>query len=239
MDNELDAFLGGLKEPEKDPFKVDEVFPTEEQPKEEKEEKVPFHKDPKLQKYIEKEISKRVASIEPKTIEKSEAPKDEDDYYVRLIGNDTPEKVAMIREAKQREERQLQLAEERALSRLAEQEAKGREAEQKATEELDNYFEAIEETYGVDLNAKGSAQLRSEFLELVKQVSPKNKDGDVVDFPDLEQLFGVFQKMQDKPNRAKEIASRSMARSSDVSNVKETKEVSWGVVDKLFGKLNS
>jgi len=73
--NEVDEFLGGLKgEQDNDPFKSEAKDPFEnlgskEEVKgseEEVDEKpLPFHKDPKITKFIEKEISKRMEEYKP------------------------------------------------------------------------------------------------------------------------------------------------------------------------------
>ena len=83
MDKDKSAvqeFLGDLKGgdnlQETDPFAN---LNKEEQPEEKtekKEEVLPFHKDPKIQKYIEKEISRKLSEYEVK-----EAPKGVEDEF--------------------------------------------------------------------------------------------------------------------------------------------------------------
>lgn len=198
---------------------IDSPFIETEQKEEleEKEEKpLPFHKDPKVQKFIDKELERRLKDFKPEP-QKVETKSEDDDYYVRLIGNDTPEKVAMVKEAKARDERMLEQAEERAFNRLSQREQEEVQAEKEAEQELDSAFESIEETYDVDLTSARSQKTRSEFLTFVEKIAPKNKDGEILDYPDMNSAWETFSEMRkpSEPSRAKQLASRGMARSSE------------------------
>lgn len=227
---ELEKFMGDLASNRNDPLdnKVDDPFnhlekKEEEEVIEDKEEKpLPFNKDPKIQKFIEKEISKRLENfkVEPEKTGTDEA--ENDDFYVRLIGNDTPEKVAMIREYKAREERLISQAEERAFNRLSAKEQEAIEADKEAEEELENAFDNIEENFGVDItsNAPIAKKTRQEFVSFVEKIAPKDHNGDIVDYPDMQSAWETFSEMKkatSTPSRAKELASRSMQRSSEAT----------------------
>lgn len=220
----------------KDPFNQEET--PEEVVVEDKEEKpLPFNKDPKIQRFIEKEISKRLQDIK---VEQPVAKVDEeDDFYARLIGNDTPEKVAMIKEYKAREQRLLEQAEERAFNRLSQKEQEALRAEQEAEQELENAFESIEETYQVDItsNSPLAKKTRQEFVTFVEKIAPKDKNGDIVDYPDMQsawETFSEIKKATSTPSRAKELASRSMARSSEApAQVSTTKLTFDNVLDHI------
>lgn len=241
--NFLDEF-GGEKEVNpfednlKDPFaQVEKQEETVEEVKEEK--PLPFNKDPKVQKFIEKEISKRMADFKPaETSQKEE--KEVDDYYTRLIGNDTPEKVAMIREAQARDERMLQQAEERAFNRLSQKEQESLRADQEAEEELESAFENIEETFDVDISSPQAKKLRQEFVSFVEKIAPKDRYGDVADYPDMNSAWETFSEMKKataQPNRAKELASRGMARSSETTTSQSAKRINWNAVDDMMDSL--
>ena len=220
----------------KDPFNKEET--PEEVGVEDKEEKpLPFNKDPKIQKFIEKEISKRLQDIK---VEQPVPKGDEDDdFYARLIGNDTPEKVAMIKEYKAREQRLLEQAEERAFNRLSQKEQEALRAEQEAEQELENAFESIEENYQVDItsNSPIAKKTRQEFVTFVEKIAPKDKNGDIVDYPDMQsawETFSEIKKATSTPSRAKELASRSMARSSEApAQVSTTKLTFDNVLDHI------
>jgi len=197
---------------------------------------VPFHKDPKVQRYVERQIAKAMESI-PKPV--VDTPKDEDDYYARLIGNDTPEKVAMIREAKERDEKLINQAEERAFSRLTESQKQEAEADKKALEQLDSSLEDIEEQYSVDItsNTPVARKLRVDFLKFAERLAPKDRDGNIVDYPDMNTTFEMFQeKKPTKQDKAKDLASRSMNRSAEVSD-KPKEKVTFDNVDNLFERM--
>lgn len=222
----------------KDPFLQE--TPQEEAVTENKVEKpLPFNKDPKVQKFIDKEIEKRLKDfkVEPT----KEVTKVDDDYYVRLIGNDTPEKVAMIKESQARDERMLQQAEERAFNRLSQKEQEAVKAEKEAEAELENAFDNIEETYDVDISSTNpiAKKTRQDFVTFIERIAPKNSRGEIVDYPDMTSAWETFQEVQKatkQPSRAKELASRSMARSAETT-VEQIKRPSWDSVDAFIESL--
>lgn len=231
--SELDEFMGELAgNSNADPLEKqnEDPFNHLEEQEEVKEEEVvddkplPFNKDPKIQKFIEKEISKRLENFKPEpTRGEPQASVEDDDYYVRLIGNDTPEKVAMIREYKAREERLLEQAEERALNRLSAREQEVIKADQEAEEELENAFDNIEQNFDVDItsNSPIAKKTRQEFVAYVERIAPKDQNGDIKDYPDMNAAWEDFserKKLTQAPNRAKELASRSMKRSAETSS---------------------
>ena len=246
----VDEFLGNLN-PENDEFNDNQdpfapkepeqgVKDEEEEIDPKKEEKhIPFHKDPKVLRFIEKEIQKRTTKIEEKPAESKK--EDEDDYWVRLIGNDTPEKVAMVREAKQREERLLQQAEERSFNRLSTEKQRELEAERQADEHLANAIDDIEDTYGVDLTSKDpvARKHRVDFMNFIEKIAPKNSDGEIIEFPDMISAYETFKELKQSvktPNRAKELASRSMGRSNDTVE-KPQERITFDNMDSFIEKM--
>lgn len=254
MENEVDKFLEGIEgneknddpfQPEsKDPFATDVVT---EKKGEEVEKLLPFNKDPKVQRFIEKEISKRLAEHKPteviREVEKVESVDSITDVLTRIVGNDTPEKVAAVKDLRRELEGLSTKAREEALRGVQKAAEDEREEERKASEQLDNSFEDIEEQYGVDLTSgkPEARKVRADFVDFIKRISPKNEDGEVTEFPDLVQSFEVFKSIQKAPtnNRAKELASRGMTRSSDASKVPQTGGQSWRDVDKIFSNLKN
>lgn len=248
----VDEFLGDLNKVQDDPFKSPEEDPfasvQEEEVKEEpvvtKEDKpVPFHKDPKVIRFIEKEVEKRTSQIKPTETQQfiKETGDDEiTDVLTRVIGNDTPEKVSAIKDLRKVIVEREDKGAEKALKILSERQEAEQKAERDAEEQLNLGFEGIEETFDVDLtsNSPTSKKLKTDFVEFITKIAPKNADGQVIAFPDLEASFETFQATR-KPaqpnNRAKELSSRSMSRSTDAS-VPQTKAVNWETVDRLFDK---
>lgn len=247
--NAVDEFLGDIKGDDTNPFNEKQDGGREEvkgeKPKEEEDEKLPFHKDPKVQKFIEKEIEKRVGNQPREIIREVPVESNETselkDILTRIIGNDTPEKQAAVKDF----ERVLSGLEEkgaqRAIQQLQEEQEAEHEAEVEAQNELAEGFDNIENEFNVDLTSSNPAAkaLRSDFVDFIKRVSPKDEDGNVVEFPDLQETFQLFKETR-KPesnNRAKELSSRSMTRSGDSSVTPQPKDNSWNAVDRVFGKL--
>ncbi len=227
-----------FEQPSKDSF---EIVTEPEEEVVEKEKPVPFHQDPRVHKFINREIEKRLKDIKIPEPERQNDTKEDDDYYTRLIGNDTPEKVAMIREAKARDERMLEQAEERAFNRLSEREQEEFVAEKDAEDELTNAFESIEETYDVDIssNSPQARKTRLEFVSFVEKIAPK-RDGVIVDYPDMDSAWETFSEMKKsstQPSRAKELASRSMSRSAETTSTANQKRVDWNAVDEMMDGL--
>ncbi len=259
--SEVDEFLGQVNgeskdEPKNDPFIDDESDPlaTKEVEgtkvaKEDEGDKtgkpeLPYHMDPKLQRYIEKEVGKRIKDIKvPEApVAKAEAGTDDlTETLIEIIGNDTPQKVAAVKKFRE----QLGSLEERGAERALEQIRNQADAEaaevQAAEEELVNAFERIEEENGVDITSNSTAarKERNEFIEFIKRVSPKDANGDVTQYPDMDEAWKVFtsnRKPTTDNKRAKDIASRSMARSTDSGGTPTTGKT-WKDVDKIFSKL--
>lgn len=252
MPNEVDAFLG-LDQDNSDPFNTEKNDPFTNEPQEvaseektETEEKpVPFHKDPKVQRFIEKEIGKRLADVRPASESRPQEQVDSEekalvDAFATIIGNQKPESIAALDALSKtlkgfKESASRQVMDE--IDRASQAEA---EEENEAKEEIAEAFDQIEEDYGVDLtsNSEAARRTRNDFIEFIKEVAPKDRDGEVTEFPDFDKTFSLFQRMR-KPepnNRARSLASRSMARSSDAPATKTTGN-SWKDVDKIFSNL--
>ena len=242
----VEAFLEGDKndsmfEAPKDPFfKVEEPQGEVIEEVEKEEKPLPFNKDPKIQRFIEKAVEKRLSEFKPQEVER-ETKSETDDYWERLIGTDTAEKLQMVKEAKQREERLLDQAEERTFSRLSQRDQEAERADREAEEELDNAFESIEQNYDVDIssNTPQARKARQEFVSFVERIAPKNSEGEVIDYPDMHSAWETFSeiKKQNPQNlRAKELAQRGISRSAETS-VKQDKSVNWNTVDEFMDTL--
>jgi len=254
MNDELDDFLkgggggeaeadGSFKDDSSDPFAQAE--PKAEEPKAEADGKpVPFHKDPKVQRYIQKEVGRITSSLKPSEAAKvSEGGEEADEILARIIGNDTPEKVAAIKDFKRYLSSIEEKGAQRAISKIQAERKEASDRERQATEALESGLESIEEAYGVDMTSStpSAKRLRSGFTEFLKKVSPKDADGNVSHLPDLAETFAVYQEVERAkapPNsKAKQIAGRSMSRSADASNAAKPTDNSWKAVDKAFSGM--
>lgn len=234
---ELEEFMGSLggsgnKDPlqdkEEDPFgHFEEKEPEIEEIKDEK--PLPFNKDPKIQKYLEKrerEIEDRLTErFGNKQPVREEKPADDrvNDVLVRLIGNDTPEKLSMVKEFKDILGNLKGEARAEALDEIRNMQSAEVEADREAEQQLETAFENIEETFSVDITSNNpiARKTRQEFVSFVEKIAPKDQYGDIVDYPDMVQAFETFSVMKKStatPSRAKELASRSMQRSSEANS---------------------
>ncbi len=258
--NEVDEFLGDVKkDSNEDPFKQEseDPFASKEAKTDKVEDEVvadekplPFHKDPKVQRYIQKEIEKvtkggtRISETE-KFVKDTNDKDEADEILTRIIGNDTPEKIQGIKDFKRLLNGLTEKARNEALESIEARQQEEVQQEQQAQEELEQGFENIEETFSVDIssNTPVARKTRNEFIDFIKRVSPKDADGEIIAYPDFEETFKLFQERTAKTapsnSKAKELASRSMSRSGDASNAPKQKSNSWDDVDRLFSKLES
>lgn len=250
MANEIDTFLGDLNSTEQDPFSTDTqdlpefetVQETDATPVTEEKE-LPFHKNPKFKKYIEKEISKAIGSKPVQTELPVRIPEDgtrSDDIsevLERIIGNDTPEKVSAVRDFRKALKGMKDEARDEALDYFQKREAQAKELERQADDALEEAFDGIEETYGVDLssNAPQARKTRADFVSFVQRIAPKNANGEVTEYPDLSESFDIFRNLnrtQQAPSnsKAKDIASRGMSRSTETRATQPGKRITWDTV---------
>jgi len=237
-------FLNNIDSPE-----VFKEEPTEEALEEKEEEKpLPFHKDPKVQRYVDKQIEK---ALKDRPVEKEFIREVVEDInlpasFIKLVGNDTDEKKQVLKDLSQYfgslkgEAKKEAVAE--FMQDIQKQQQEQVAEDRAAQEELDSSFEEIEETYDVDLssNSASAKKMRSEFIDYVRKIAPKNEDGEVSAFPDLVSAFEEYQERSKRPTntRAKELASRGLTRSTDTSSATPTGR-SWKDVDKFFSKLKA
>ena len=219
MPNKEDEFLAGLdKEIEINDQQDlgEDLFPeeTKEEVKDKKEEEkpLPFYKDPKVQKYIEKQVEKRFKDIKPTAQEsfKQEVASGDPDLikaFEAIIGNDTPEKIAALKAL----ERSLASSDERASKKAMEQfekiqqeqsEKEVREMEE-AQEEIEEGFENIEDHYGIELNDKQ----KEAFKDFLIKIEPR---GGYQEYPDFVETFEVF-KNYIKANRPSNAQNKVLA----------------------------
>ena len=120
----------------------------------------------------------------------------------------------------------VEKAREQALQEFnANQSARLRE-EQEAQAAIDSAFETVEDTYNVDLtsNSPAARKARTEMLELLERLSPKDAEGNIKEYADMSAVYDVYQstRKESASTRQREAASRSMVK-GDVSPTPERK----------------
>ncbi len=211
------------------------------------EEQLPFHKDPKVQKYIERQLDKKLKNYQPTRQEQFITDVQEDtsliDAFTGIIGNDTPEKVhalKLLQKSIDNMEARTKKAEE--ASAVVDEMRKNQQEEQQSIRYLEDSIERIEENYNVDLTSGSSAsrKARNDFLDFLGKISPKDEDGEIRDYADPEESFEIFQSLK-KPQvntQAKDIASRGITRSSADSTNTPTKRITFDNVREMMGLDN-
>lgn len=237
-------FLNNLTEDKVDLFK-EPVLSEEKEIDELKEEKrLPFNKDPKVQRYISDEIAKRLEFVKPSAEQsfRREVTEELDlpPALVKLVGNDTPEKREALKGLADHLASLTDKAQEKFVQKMQEQEEQSREEDNAALSELNQGFEDIEDSYGVDIssNAASAQRTRAAFVEYLRKVSHKNADGEVDQFADIPAAWEEFQE-RNKPQsnqRSKELAARGMTRSTDTSSAPKAGN-SWKDVERYFSTL--
>lgn len=210
-----------------------------------------FHElrnDPRFERFVAKEIKKRMGDIQPTRQEQfiSDATNEDSslvDAFTAIIGNDTPEKVAALNQLKRT------ISQMDARTKAAEgavqvvEQYKERDAEvQRSREYLQDSFEEIEDSYGIDLlsNSAAAKKTRGDFVEFLEKISPKDEFGDIKEYADPVEAYEIFQTLK-KPQpstQAKNIVARSVSRSSaDAANT-PTKRITFENVREMMGLEN-
>ena len=233
MDKEIkvDSFLAGLEEPNVEVGDELALFPEEDvaEVAEDAEKRIPYFKDEKVQKFIQKEIKKglegyksseqtfkeEVSQGEPKFISSLE----------KIIGNDTPEKIQALKDLKEDWGGMSKLAKQQAMKDILEAQQEAEQNEQveleEAVDELDEGRDEIESHFGKPLTEKQWEGYKDFLLD----IEPK---GGYQEYPDFIKTFDKFKSLNSRSNAtAKTLASRSMERSAPASNQEAPKGGSW------------
>lgn len=123
-------------------------------------------------------------------------------------------------------------AEERAVARIEKEKEKESAEFTEAGNFIDSQLETLEDTYKVSFyGSKKADDLRSQFLEFLEEISPKDKEGNLKDYADFESSFETFVELQSKSkpdnSRQREISSRSMQRSQSSQTAPKVRSTGW------------
>lgn len=228
MPNEQEQFLKGLEPDTTDPFAgIEGQAPIE--PSSDDEEAVDpnemglLPKNRRERRLAEKYQAEREANIamaarlEAITEIQTERGSETADYLKaveRLYGTDSPE----AREATEILKNTLLGLKEEARREAIEAIREERQIETRAVAEaeqtLDRMIEELEDEFGVDI--EGSKQHLTGFLNLLERMSPKDREGNIIQYADH---YAVWEEYQDRLSRAaaanpaKGLAARSMTHS--------------------------
>ncbi len=128
----------------------------------------------------------------------------------RIYGNQTPEAAEATQLLIDALKEVKKTSTEEALERFQESQQTERDSVRKEEQNLDNMIEEIEEEYNVSMD---DATQKS-FFQLLARLSPKDSDGEVVEYADPYAVYEELKSRRQAPQntRAKDVASRSMVR---------------------------
>jgi len=223
--NEQEKFLDNLSDDQGDVMDVleqplvDNPNENEDKPKEEGEDGVKprNRRERRLKDKLDEERASSIF-LAGKLEALSEASKsitEEKDYLKaidQIFGTETPEAqmaTGLLKKAiiGSRDEAKLLAIEEMKAERQREKEELAQ-----AERELDSMIEDVEDTYDVTLT---DAQQKG-FFSLLQKMSPKDKEGNVIEYADPHAVWEIFQEKLQKrgtDTRAKDLSSRSMVQS--------------------------
>lgn len=221
--NEQEEFLKDLEiKPENDILE-ESLIPQEEEKKEEDEDSEQHLRNRREKRLAAKLQAEREAGIQmaAKLSVYTEAQKlkgDIDEDYLKgvekIYGSETPEAIAATELLKNALKGMGDKATERALSQFREEQRQASEQVVKEEEELDSMLEELEDEHGIDLTSKKSEATRKGFFTLLEKMSPKDKEGNVIQYADHHAVWEVYQsKSQKTENPAKALAARAMTQS--------------------------
>ena len=146
---------------------------------------------------------------------------DLDQMVARIYGTDKPENAAATELLQKALKGYSTRAKEEAISTLREEFQAQQQEESKEKETVESYIEQVEDRYGVDLTSTAAARERQqEFRDLWFRLSPKDRNGDVVEYADPYEVYDIYSSRQPQ-NRAQGLAARQMVRSNPIESSAE------------------
>jgi hypothetical protein len=235
--NEENKFLEDL-DPENKPNPLDAaVFPEEKEIIEPEE--VPENIKNRQHRRLEAKLqAEREANIELSArleaiAEAKRSTESESEYLSaveRIYGTNTPEALTATDILKNALKGVKEEAKEEALAVLREEQRQAEAEVAREVDHLDSIQEEIEDTYGVDLSSPEAKELRQTFFKRLERLSPKDSDGNVIEYADHHAIWEDLQsKIQKRTeSRAKDLSARSMVNSgSPESKLTQSAHEKW------------
>ena len=201
---------------------------TSEDSEKPEEEKIPFDKNPKLKKYIDRMVEKRLSKVQPQVVEREEVKPSTDVPYefIAMYGDTEETRKAWNYQKKLLDDVETR-AEQRALATIREEQSKFQELQETENRTVEDFLEDVGEKAGVDFDSDD--ETRKGYLTLMERLSPKDEDGNITEYADPYAVWEIYASRKTKDaSRNKNLASRSMAKSSEVIPVKEEYEQGTG-----------
>lgn len=215
-DNAQQDFLKDLEPEQKtDVFDqpIEPVVPTEETPEEP--EDTSNRQLRRLQKRYEAEresaiaLAAKVEVLTSAQRAQAEVPSEYLKKIERLYGTDSPEAQAATQLLSDALKGVEDRATERALEAFRAEQQQEADAVGQNERTLDSMVEDIEDTFNVTMDA----QTQKGFFQLLEKLSPKDHNGNIIEYADAHAVFEELQaRRAPAQNRAKDLAARSMVK---------------------------
>lgn len=156
-------------------------------------------------------LSARLEALSEAQKFRSEAT--ESDYMKsveRIYGTNSPEATEATELLKKALHDVEKTATEKALEAFRSEQLNEKEELRNEEQNLDSMVEEIEDEFGITMDAN----TQKGFFTLLEKLSPKDRDGNVIEYADHHAVWEELQARRSVPtnNRAKDLASRSMTR---------------------------
>ena len=164
-----------------------------------------------------KELSEKISKYEGVLTSES------DERLTQIFGDDTPEKKALGKLFADLLKENKEQARLEALEAIESREGLEEAQVEIESRNIDNELDYLEETYNVDLSSdSGSAKkLRNKIIELQEEVSPKDRDGNIIEFADWDSVYRLAINDRPEPSRNKELSNRTMQPSKTTDSSKD------------------
>ena len=159
------------------------------------------------------QLNERVKQLSEVEKFKAEAGDDPITKVEAIFGTNTPDKLAATNLLKEALLGMSKRTLDEIEARNTQQSQAEREEAKEADSEVDEFLETAEDE-GLDVSDEN---VRNGLITLMEKMSRKYNDGNIKEFADPEAVVETFKELQKRQgsSRAKELASRSMARSGE------------------------
>ncbi len=129
----------------------------------------------------------------------------------KIYGSATPEAIEATNLLKEALQGLEESATKKAFEKLDNERGNEAKAVQEEEKNLENILDNVEDDHGIDMSSEAE---RKGFLTLLEKLSPKDGEGNIIEYADADATAELYLSRKEKTtNRAKDLASRSMVRS--------------------------
>jgi len=230
--SETEDFLKDLEGKQEDAFS--HLNKTEDEPEKEEDEVIEEgrfkgnrytrREASKAQKYKEEAIALNAKLQQITESRTSESSSEEAEYLKKAAkiygdagedGKFDPKRAEATRLLKETLQDLEKTAVEKAYNRLNEERSGETDAVKTEEDNIESDIEAVEDEFGIDLS---EGTKREGFLNLYEKLSRKDREGNIIEFPDPIVTYELYQsRVQKSSSKAQDLSSRSMTRGGQSS----------------------